>query len=261
MTETQITVLGIALIFISTTLGSALVYLFKNGISPKINTIFLGFASGIMVAASVFSLLLPAIEQSQSYGRLSFLPAAVGFIAGGLFLVLLDKVVPHFHSGTNSMEGPSVKIKKSIRLFLAVTLHNIPEGLAVGFALGAAGGSDSTAAVLSALGLAIGISVQNFTEGAAVALPVKATTGSSHKAFLLGTLSGLVEPVFAVIGFLLAAFIQVLQPWLLAFAAGAMIFVVVEDLIPDAQSSEHSHAGTWSAMLGFVTMMIMDMAL
>ena len=261
MTDKQISILGIALIFVSTAAGSALVYLFKNGISKKLNTLFLGFASGIMVSASVWSLLIPAIEQSAYMDKLVFLPAAVGFIAGGLFLVLLDKVIPHLHSGTNSMEGPSVNIKKSIRLFLAVTLHNIPEGMAVGFALGAASSTGSTTAILSALGLAIGISVQNFAEGAAVALPIKGTTGSSHKAFLLGSLSGLVEPLFALIGYLLAAHIQALQPWLLAFAAGAMIFVVIEDLIPDAQSGEHSHIGTWSAMLGFACMMIMDMVL
>ena len=261
MSELQISILGIVLIFVSTALGSALVYFFKSGISPKVNTLFLGSAAGVMVSASVFSLLIPAIEQSNSYGGWSFLPASVGFIVGGLFLVLLDKLVPHFHRGTNENEGPSVQVKKSIRLFLAVTLHNMPEGMAVGFALGSASTVGGTTAVLSALGLAIGISIQNFAEGAALALPIKATTGSSNKAFLLGTLSGLVEPVFAVIGYLLASFIQVLQPWLLAFAAGAMIFVVVEDLIPDAQSSGHSHIGTWSAMVGFVVMMVMDMVL
>ncbi len=260
MTETQITVLGIFLIFISTALGSVLVYFFKRGIPPKINTVFLGFAAGVMVSASVFSLLLPAIEESSNYGKLSFLPATIGFILGGLFLVLLDKTVPHFHQSSNLEEGANLKVKKSIRLFLAVTLHNIPEGLAVGFALGSAGANNSTA-ILSALGLAIGISIQNFTEGAAVALPIKATTGSSNRAFIMGTISGLVEPIFAVLGFVLASYIQVLQPWLLSFAAGAMIFVVVEDLIPDAQTSGHSHLGTWSAMIGFITMMIMDLVL
>ena len=261
MTELQITILGIALIFISTALGSALVYFFKKGISPKVNVLFLGFAAGVMVSASVWSLLIPALEESISYGKLSFLPASVGFILGGLFLVALDKLVPHFHNATNSEEGLNVKVKKSVRLFLAVTLHNMPEGLAVGFALGAAGATGNTTAVMSALGLAIGISIQNFTEGAAVALPIKATTGSSHKAFIMGAISGLVEPICAIIGFLLASYIQVLQPWLLAFAAGAMIFVVVEDLIPDAQTSGHSHLGTWSAMLGFVLMMVMDIIL
>lgn len=260
MTETQISILGIALIFVSTALGSMLVYLFKNGISPRVNTLFLGFASGVMVSASIFSLLLPAIEQSQSMGKLVFLPSAVGFILGGLFLVLLDKLVPHFHNATNSDEGLPLKVKKSVRLFLAVTLHNIPEGMAVGFALGAAG-SGSTTTIWAALALAIGISLQNFAEGAALALPIKAVTGSSHKAFLLGTLSGAVEPIFAIIGFFLASHIQFLQPWLLAFAAGAMIFVVIEDLIPDAQTGGHSHMGTWSAMVGFVLMLIMDTVL
>ena len=261
MTETQITILGIFLIFISTALGSALVYFFKKGISPKVNTVFLGFAAGVMVSASVWSLLIPAVEQSNNYGTLSFIPATIGFILGGLFLVLLDKVVPHFHQGSNENEGLNLNVKKSIRLFLAVTLHNMPEGLAVGFALGAAGATNSTTAIMSALGLAIGISVQNFTEGAAVALPIKATTGSSNKAFFMGAISGLVEPICAVIGFLLASYISVLQPWLLAFAAGAMLFVVVEDLIPDAQTSGHSHLGTWSAMLGFILMMVMDIVL
>ncbi|MBR2988340.1 MAG: ZIP family metal transporter [Clostridia bacterium] len=261
MSELQISILGIVLIFVSTALGSALVYLFRKGISDKMNTIFLGSAAGVMVSASLFSLLLPAIEQSVSYGNWAFLPPAVGFVVGGLFLVLLDKLVPHFHRGTDSEEGPKVRVNKVIRLFLAVTLHNIPEGLAVGFALGSASVVGESTAVLSALGLAIGISIQNFAEGAAIALPIKATSGSSHKAFLFGSLSGLVEPICAVIGYLLASFIQALQPWLLAFAAGAMIFVVVEDLIPDAQSSGHSHIGTWSAMLGFVIMMIMDVVL
>ena len=261
MTEMQITVLSIVLIFLSTALGSALVYFFKDGISPKVNTLFLGFAAGVMISASVWSLLLPSIEESQSLGKLSFLPASVGFIVGGLFLVLLDKVIPHFHQSSNSEEGLNLKVKKSVRLFLAVTLHNMPEGLAVGFALGAAGATQNSTAIMSALGLAIGISVQNFTEGAAVALPIKATTGSSHKAFIMGGISGLVEPICAVIGFLLASFLQFLQPWLLSFAAGAMVFVVIEDLIPDAQTSGHSHLGSWSAMLGFVLMMIMDMVL
>lgn len=261
MNELQISIFGIVLIFIATTLGSALVYLFKNGISGKLNTAFLGSAAGVMVSASLFSLLVPAIEQSATYNNLSFLPAPVGFIVGGLFLVLLDKIVPHFHHGTNTDEGPSVQVKKSMRLFFAVTLHNIPEGMAVGFALGSASTVGGTTDILSALGLAIGIAIQNFAEGAALALPIKATTNSNHKAFLLGSLSGAVEPVFAVLGYLLSALITPLQPWLLAFAAGAMFFVVVEDLIPDAQANGHIHIGTWSAMLGFVAMMLMGILL
>ena len=261
MSETQITILGIVLIFISTVIGSGLVYFFKNGISPKVNTLFLGFAAGVMVAASLWSLLLPALEQSASYGKLSFVPASVGFIVGGLFLVLLDKLIPHFHNSTNMDEGLGLKVKKSIRLFLAVALHNIPEGLAVGFALGSAGTNSNSMTIMAALGLAIGISIQNVTEGAAVALPVKATTGSSNRAFIMGSISGLVEPIFAILGYFLASYIQVLQPWLLAFAAGAMIFVVFEDLLPDAHNNGHSHLGTWSAMIGFLVMMTMDMVL
>ncbi|MBO5212013.1 MAG: ZIP family metal transporter [Clostridia bacterium] len=261
MTDTQISILGIVIIFVTTSLGSSLVYFFKNGISDKANTIFLGFAGGVMVSASFFSLLLPAIEETTGYGSFNFLPATLGFLIGGLFLVLLDKVTPHFHKGTNSEEGPNIQVKKSVRLFLAVTLHNIPEGLAVGFALGSASSGGSSSSIFAALALAIGIGVQNFAEGAALALPMSVTTKSRHKAFGLGTLSGLVEPIFAIAGYFLASYIQMLQPWLLAFAAGAMIFVVIEDLIPDAKSENHEHLGTWSAMLGFVSMMILDVIL
>ncbi|MBQ8164164.1 MAG: ZIP family metal transporter [Clostridia bacterium] len=261
MTDIQISILGIVIIFVTTALGSSLVYFFKNGISSKTNTIFLGFAGGVMVSASFFSLLLPAIEETTGFGSFQFVPATVGFLIGGLFLVLLDKVTPHFHKGTNSEEGPHFQVKKSVRLFLAVTLHNIPEGLAVGFALGSASSGSSGASILAALGLAIGIGVQNFAEGAALALPMSVTTKSRHKAFALGTLSGLVEPIFAIVGYFLASYIQSLQPWLLAFAAGAMIFVVIEDLIPDAKTEEHEHLGTWSAMLGFASMMILDVVL
>ena len=180
------------------------------------------------------------------------MPAAVGFIVGGLFLVLLDKIVPHLHKGTNEEEGPRVALKKPVKLFLAV---------AVGFAFGAAAALGENAAYISALGLAIGIAVQNFPEGAAVALPMRAATGSRNKAFFYGLGSGAVEPLFAVAGYFLASYITVLQPWLLSFAAGAMIFVVAEDLIPDARLSEYPHLGTWGLMIGFALMMILDVAL
>ena len=261
MENIWIGVAGISFIFIMTTMGAALVYIFKKDISPKINTVFLGFASGIMIAASVWSLLLPAIAKSESWGAYNFVPAAVGFIIGGLFFVLLDKIVPHFHKGTNIEEGLRSKLNKNTKLFFAVTIHNIPEGLAVGFAFGAAAVFGTTEAFISALGLALGIGIQNFPEGAAISLPMKGTTGSKNKAFLYGVCSGIVEPVFAVIGFFLAAFIEVLQPWLLAFAAGAMIFVVAEDLIPDAKLAEFPHLGTFGVMIGFVLMMILDVAL
>lgn len=253
------TIFGMAFIFAMTTAGAAVVYFFKKDISAKVNTLFLGFASGIMIAASVWSLLIPSIEGAG--GDLPWLPAALGFIAGGLFLVLLDKIVPHMHRGTQEEEGPRNALDKSVKLFLAVMIHNIPEGLAVGFAFGAAAASGEAGAYVSALGLAVGIGIQNLPEGAAVALPMKTVTGSRNKAFLYGVASGAVEPVAAVIGYFLAAYIVVLQPWFLAFAAGAMIFVVAEDLIPDAKLDEHPHLGTWGVMAGFVLMMVLDVAL
>ena len=262
MNQTVIAAVGIGFIFLMTALGSALVFFFKKEISPKVNTLFLGFASGIMVAASVWSLLIPALEvATESWGSWSFVPAAAGFLLGGLFLVLLDKLVPHFHSGTNEEEGPRTSLKKSTKLFLAVTIHNIPEGLAVGFAFGGALAGGESAGILAALGLALGIGIQNFPEGAAVSLPMKTVTGSRGKAFLYGMGSGAVEPLAAVIGLLLASALTSIMPWLLSFAAGAMIFVVVEDLIPDAKLAEHPHLGTWGAMAGFALMMILDVAL
>ena len=253
-----ITIVGFLIIFLSNTLGASLVFFFKKEISEKINTIFLGLAAGVMIAASVWSLLIPSIEGASDWGVWSFVPAVVGFILGGLFLVLLDKIVPHFHNGTNEDEGPHTSLNKPIKMFLAVTIHNIPEGLAVGFAFGAAQVLGTEAAFMSALGLATGIAIQNFPEGAAVSLPLKQATGSRLKAFALGVGSGVVEPIFAVVGFFMAAYLTVAQPWLLAFSAGAMIFVVAEDLIPDAKLSSHPHIGTWGVMIGFVIMMTLD---
>ena len=251
MSNSGLVALGFALIFLFTCAGSATVYLFKGEISPKLNTLFLGFAAGVMIAATVWSLMIPSIEGASEIFNgnkyLSILPAAVGFIAGGLFLVFLDKVIPHFHLGTDKEEGHRSNFEKSTKFFLAVTIHNIPEGIAAGVAFGAAASLGDHAAYLSALGLAIGLGLQNFPEGASVALPMKNLTGSRHKAFLLG--------------FYLAAFVSVLQPWLLAFAGGAMIFVVAEDLIPDAKLAEHPHLGTWGVMAGFVIMMVLDVVL
>lgn len=261
MSQTGMTVFGISIIFVMTAAGSAVVFFFKNEVSSKFNTLFLGFAAGIMIAASVWSLLIPAIEQSESWGKWSFAPAAIGFMIGGLFLVLLDKIIPHVHLGTDETEGPNVQLRKSTKLFFAVTIHNIPEGLAVGFAFGAAAALGERAAYISALALAIGISIQNFPEGAALSLPMHGITKSRKKAFLFGAASGVVEPVFAIAGYFLAAFLTVMQPWFLAFAAGAMIFVVAEDLIPEARLDEHSHLGTWGVMAGFAVMMALDVAL
>jgi len=254
-------VIGFSIIFLATTLGATFEFFFKKDISDKVNTLFLGFAAGIMIAASVWSLLIPSIEGAASYGSFSFLPAVVGFLLGGAFLVLIDKVVPHLHKGTGQEEGPNAALKKSTKLFLAITIHNIPEGLAVGFAFGGAAVLGTTEAMITALGLSIGIAIQNIPEGAAVALPLKRETGSAGKSFLFGMGSGAVEPVAAVIGYFLAAGLTAIQPWLLAFAAGAMIFVVAEDLIPDAKLIENPHLGTWGVMAGFVVMMALDVAL
>ncbi|MBN3490116.1 ZIP family metal transporter [Acholeplasma equirhinis] len=264
MTETQMIIFGVSFIFVMTTAGAALIYFFKEGLSPKLNTIFLGFAAGIMIAASIWSLLIPAIDQSEFLGNFAFVPAALGFLLGGLFLYGIDKIVPHFHSETKQEEGMKTKLSKSTKLFLAMAIHNIPEGLAVGFAFGVAlVTQDATraAAFTSALGLAIGIGLQNFPEGAAVSLPMAEELGSRNKAFGYGAFSGILEPIAAVIGIILATSLTTILPWFLAFAAGAMIYVVVEELIPDSHVSEHPHLGTWAVMVGFVIMMILDVAL
>lgn len=261
MSTTLMVILGFSVVFLATTLGSAMVWFFGKDISEKVNSVFLGFASGIMIAASVWSLIIPSIEGAVEYGDWSFIPAVVGFLIGGLFLVLIDKIVPHFHKGTNEEEGPRISLKKSTKMFLAVTIHNVPEGLAVGFAFGAAAAAGEASGYVSALTLAIGMAIQNFPEGAAVALPMKSATGSRMKAFLYGTASGAVEPIAALTGYFLASLLTSLQPWFLAFAAGAMIFVVAEDLIPDARLSFHSHLGTWGLMAGFAVMMVLDVTL
>lgn len=262
MSNTSLTVIGFSIIFIMTTLGSSLVFFFKKDISQRVNSFLLGLAAGIMVAASIWSLIMPAIEMSEeAFGKFSWFPAAVSILLGGLALALLDKVVPHMHNGTHQEEGPKSHFSKSMKLFFAVTLHNIPEGLAVGFAFGAAAVSGDSSAFIAALGLAIGIGIQNFPEGAAISLPMRQVTGNRGKAFLFGMGSGVVEPLSAVVGYFLASHLIILQPWLLAFSAGAMLFVVAEDLIPDANLSENPHTGTWGVMFGFIIMMILDVAL
>lgn len=262
MNTTLITIIGFTIIFAMTTLGASVVYLFKKDISHRANAIFLGFAAGIMIAASVWSLIIPSIEQSKaSYGSLAWLPSAIGIIIGGLFLVFLDKVVPHFHIQTNEEEGPNINMHKTTKLFLAITIHNIPEGLAVGFAFGGAAVIGTDAAFISALGLAIGIAIQNFPEGAAVSLPMNTLIKNKNKSFLFGMASGAVEPVCAILGYFMASQIIGIQHWLLAFSAGAMLFVVAEDLIPSANLNENTHWGTWGILLGFVLMMILDIAL
>lgn len=259
MDGTLLTVAGFSLIFFATTLGAALVFFFGNDVSDGLNAAFSGCAAGIMVAASVWSLLIPAIEGATDYGALSFLPATAGFLCGGLFLVFLDKCALRFYRGGKYNNGSVSDFEKPLKTFLAITIHNIPEGLAVGFAFGAASCGDE-AALYSAFGLAFGIAIQNFPEGAAVSLPLKKAAGGNLRAFLFGAGSGAVEPVAAVSGYFLAAALTAVQPWLLSFAAGAMIFVAAEDLIPDAKSGKYPHLGTWGVMTGFAIMMALDVA-
>ena len=261
-----ITIIGISFIFLMTTLGSAVVFLFKNKVSEKINSLFLGFASGIMIAASVWSLLLPSIEQSSDFGKLNFLPASVGIIVGCLFLVIMDKLVPHILSDKSKFKAQNTqnkkgRLSKSGKIFLVVTLHNIPEGLAVGLAFGNAFVLGQTSAFMSALWLAIGLGLQNLPEGTAVSLPMKEQLGSKKKAFVFGMMSGVVEPIMAVIGIWLSTSLSHLMPWFLSFSAGAMLFVVAEELLPEAKNSHPSSIGSWGFIIGFVLMMILDVAL
>lgn len=263
MWTTWMTIFGISFIFIMTTLGSAMVYILKGEINAKSNALFLGLASGVMIAASVWSLLLPAIDQLEGqFGHFAFLPVAIGILLGGVALVLLDKLVSVqlLKGGKFSDTFQKQENRGFLRMFLAVTLHNIPEGLAVGFAFGAASAVGTTAAYLSALGLAFGIGIQNFPEGAALTLPMKSVIGK-HKSFLCGSISGVVEPLFGIIGYFLASSLIHLQPWLLAFAAGAMIFVSADDLIPATKLEEGSRLGAWGVVIGFVIMMTLDVAL
>ena len=257
MNSTLFTILGIAFIFLMTTLGAAIVFFFRKTINSKLNALLIGFASGIMLAASIWSLLLPALELCNDWGAFQFVPAFIGIVLGGVFLTLLDKLIPK----TTSTDLAYLSKKRLTKLFIAITTHNIPEGLAVGFGFGAAAAMGTSAAYLTALGLAIGIGIQNFPEGAAVSLPYASLTNNRKKAFLLGMFSGAVEPIFAVLGYFLASTLTIIQPWLLAFAAGAMIFVVSEELIPEAQSSVNPHIGTWGVILGFSLMMILDVCL
>ena len=253
MNHFWITFFGISFIFIMTTLGAALVFCFKKEIPDKLSRGFFGLASGIMLAAAIWSLLLPALEQAQkAWGRYEFVPVLLGFLFGGAILMFAEVL---FKKIDNSPKKNDVLLSR--KLFMAVTLHNVPEGLAVGFAFGLASTLGTTAAYMSALGLAVGIGVQNFPEGAAVALPLRKTTNNSIKAFVYGSVSGIVEPIFAVIGYVFSMTLTVLQPWLLAISAGTMVYVVMDELLPLSKSGTSSF-GTWSGMLGFALMMFFD---
>ena len=262
MTPFLMALAGTGFTFLMTTLGSAVVLLFRGEMKDSLQRIFLGFAAGVMIAASVWSLLIPAIEDTEAAGGIGWIPAAGGFLAGALFLMLLDSLLPNLHVGESKPEGLKTTWKKTTLLVFAVTLHNIPEGMAVGlaFALAAMQGGDP-AAYTAAFALALGIGIQNFPEGAAISLPLRKEGVSRGRAFFYGSMSGIVEPVFGVLTVLAVGTFRQVMPWLLSFAAGAMIFVVVEELIPEAHLDEHSHSGTFGVLAGFLIMMILDVAL
>ena len=252
---------GILIPFIGTSAGAACVFFMKKDLNQWVQRCLTGFAAGVMVAASVWSLLIPAIEQASGMGRLSFAPAVIGFWCGILFLLLLDHVIPHLHRNCEQTEGPKTHLQRSTMLLLAVTLHNIPEGMAVGvmYAGFLAGSTQITAA--SALALSIGIAIQNFPEGAIISMPLRAEGQRKGNAFLGGVLSGVVEPIGAVLTIIATQFIVPALPYLLSFAAGAMLYVVVEELIPEMSQGQHSNLGTVFFAAGFSIMMVLDVAL
>ncbi len=252
---------GILIPFLGTALGAACVFFMRRELHRAVQRALTGFAAGVMVAASVWSLLIPALEQSTDLGKWSFLPAAVGFAVGILFLLLLDRVIPHLHANANKAEGPHCRAKKTTMMVLAVTLHNVPEGMAVGVVLAGLLSGVAEISVGGALALSIGIAIQNFPEGAIVSMPLCAEGKTKRGAFLLGALSGAVEPVGAALTILFAGLFVPAMPYLLSFAAGAMIYVVVEELIPETSEGEHSNVGVIAFSVGFILMMALDVAL
>ena len=253
--------IGLLIPFLGTSLGAAGVFFMKKELSSKVQRALTGFASGVMVAASIWSLIVPALEQSKGMGKLSFLPAFIGFWLGILFLLLLDSVIPHLHMNAEKAEGPSTKLKKTTMMVLAVTLHNIPEGMAVGVVFAGLLSGSGTVTAGGALALSLGIAIQNFPEGAIISMPLHAQGQSRCKAFVGGVLSGAVEPVGAVLTILAAGLIVPVMPYLLSFAAGAMMYVVVEELIPEMSEGEHSNIGVLMFAFGFTLMMALDVAL
>ena len=247
--------------FLGTTLGAATVFLMKNKIHDKVEKLLLGFASGVMIAASVWSLLVPSLDMAGELGKIAWIPATVGFLLGMIFLLILDTIIPHIHLKSEQPEGIQSKLKKTTMMVFAVVLHNIPEGMAVGVTLAGAMLGETGITMAGAIALTIGIAIQNFPEGAIISMPLKAEGVSKPKAFLYGALSGIVEPIAAIITILLISVVIPILPYLLSFAAGAMIYVVVEELIPESQAGNHSNIGTIGVALGFVIMMILDVAL
>lgn len=253
--------IGVLLPFLGTTAGAACVFFLKEQISPNLQRVFTGFAAGVMVAASVWSLLIPAMDMCEDMGKLGFVPALVGFLLGVFFLLLMDSFIPHLHLGSDKPEGAKSSLGKTAMLMLAVTIHNLPEGAACGAIFAGVLSGEGNVTMAGAIALSIGIAIQNFPEGAIISLPLRSEGHSRLKSFGLGALSGIVEPLGAVTTILLASVVTPILPYMLGFAAGAMIYVVVEELIPEASEGEHSNLGTIAFVVGFALMMMLDVAL
>ena len=253
--------IGLIIPLLGTMLGAAFVFLMKDEMSPRLQKTLLGFASGVMVAASVWSLLIPSMEMAADSGRWSVLPAAVGFLLGICFLLVMDELTPHLHIGTDKPEGPRSHLSRTAMLALAVTIHNLPEGMAVGVVFAGADSGLSGLSLTSALAVSIGIAIQNVPEGAIISMPMRAAGNSKWRSFFIGSLSGAVEPIGGLAIILLASLMTPALPYLLAFAAGAMFYVVIEELIPEASEGEHSNLSTIGFAIGFVLMMMLDVVL
>ena len=255
------TAIGLLIPFLGTTLGAAMVFFMRKEINKKLEKLLLGFAAGVMISASIWSLLDPAISMTESQGKVGWIPAALGFSLGIVFLLILDSIIPHLHLKSDKPEGLKSKLKNATMLVLSVTLHNIPEGMAIGVVFAGVLSQNAELSFMGAIALSIGMAIQNFPEGAVISMPLKSEGVSKPKAFLYGMLSGIVEPIAAIITIMFTNTVSQILPYILSFAAGAMIYVVVEELIPESQEGEHSNIGTIGVALGFVIMMILDIAL
>lgn len=255
-----LSLIGTGFTFLFTVAGSAMVFFFRKNISGQVHRLMLGFASGVMMAASVFSLLIPALDMAKGQQTVPWVPVVGGFALGALFLLLLDTFLPHLHQGSATPEGISTRWHRSVMLFLAITLHNIPEGMAVGMMFGLSG-AENGMTLSAAVSLALGIGLQNIPEGAAIALPLKQEGVSSAKAFFFGAVSGIVEPIAGIVAVMIVGTMISIMPWMLSFAAGAMIYVIAEELIPAANEGNHSNMGTVGVIVGFIVMMFLDIAL
>lgn len=254
-------VIGLLIPLLGTMLGAAFVFLMKNEMSPRFQKSLLGFASGVMVAAAVWSLLIPAMEMEEAKGAWSVLPAAAGFLLGIGFLLVVDELTPHLHIGSDKPEGPRSHLSRTAMLALAVTIHNLPEGMAVGVVFAGAEANTSGLSLASALAVSIGIAIQNVPEGAIISMPMRAAGNSKWRSFFIGSMSGAVEPLGGLIVVLLVSMMTPVLPYMLAFAAGAMFYVVVEELIPEASEGEHSNLSTIGFAIGFVLMMVLDVVM